>query len=457
MSLVQSIRRKILKFQQPDIVGQIIRGSSSAIAINGIGQAISAVMQIVLARVMGKDMYGTYTLVMAWVLTLAVPVGLGLPLAAVRVLPEYAVKEDWPRYNGAVRMFQWLTLGIGIVLAAIGTVVLIEMNRMHELSGRHGLSYMGAFIVGLWMVPLVAQSNLVSQISRAMRRIFLAYGPPKVIQPIVVIAAAIALRYSVGKVAAQPVMIVSAISMLLAIVVQTVIYRIDLARISSKAKPVFETKNWLIFTMPFLVMSGCQIVFLQAGTLVVGDMMNVRDVAIYGVATRTVLIINFILAATNVALGPEASALYAAGDIKGLQRAVSTTVKMSFYPAAAATLVLILFGKPILLLYGHGYTEAYSTMVALAVGSLVATGAGPVLLLMNMTGFEKIAFRVCLVAVVGYIGACALGVELLGYLGAGIGCAVVQSGWNIWLCILAKKHVGIDASILRLGRQANAA
>ena len=459
MSVAQSIRSKIHKFRGPDVVARMVRGSSSALAINGIGQATSAVMQIVLARLMPKEMYGTYTLVMAWVLTLAVPVGLGLPLSALRLLPEYAVKEDWGHYNGAVRCFQWLTLGIGIVLAAVGSVVLLVLDHQRRLVAHHGIAYTAPFIVGLWMVPLVAQSNLISQISRAMRRVVLAYGPPKILQPLAVIVAAMALRYTAKHVSVEPVMMISAATMLMAIVTQTIIYRRDLARTSMGAVPEYDTANWLKFTMPMLIMSGCQIIFVSVGTLVVGAMMHARDVAIFGVANRTVLIINFVLVATNVALGPEASALYASGDINGLQRAVTTTVKMSFYPAALGTAVLLLLGRPILLLYGHGYTEAYPTMVALSLGCLIATAAGPVLLLMNMTGFQIIALRVCTIASVGYVVACAIGIKLDGYLGAGIACALVQSGWNIWLCVLAKKHIGVDASILRFGRarkQANA-
>jgi O-antigen/teichoic acid export membrane protein len=451
MSVAQSIRRKIHRFRQPDTVGQIVRGSSSALAINGIGQGLSFVMQVVLARVMGRDMFGTYTLVMTWVLTLAVPVGLGLPLSSVRILPEYAVNKDWSHYNGAVRCFQWLTLGFGVVVAAIGTGVLLLMNARHEMSAHHGLVYVAPFIVGLWMVPLVAQSNLISQISRAMRRVALAYGPPKILQPIVVIAAAVGIRYAVKHVSAEPVMLISATSMLLAIIIQTVIYRRDLAKTSMSAPAAYDTKNWLKFTFPMLIMSGCQNIFVSVGTLVVGSMMHLRDVAIFGVANRMVLMINFVLVATNVALGPEASALYASGDIKGLQRAVSTTVKMSFYPAAILTAVLLVLGKPILLIYGHGYTQAYPTMIALSLGCLIATAAGPVLLLMNMTGFEKIALRVCLIASVCYVVACVIGIHLYGYLGAGIACATVQAAWNVWLCILAKKHIGVNASILRFG------
>jgi O-antigen/teichoic acid export membrane protein len=68
---------------------------------------------------------------------------------------------------------------------------------------------------------------------------------------------------------------------------------------------------------------------------------------------------------------------------------------------------------------------------------------------MNMTGFVNIALRVCLIASAGYIVAGIIGIELMGYLGAGIACAVVQAAWNVWLCVLVKKHIGVNTSILR--------
>ncbi|MFM6530575.1 MAG: oligosaccharide flippase family protein, partial [Dolichospermum sp.] len=54
---------------------------------------ITYLLQVLLARWMGKIEYGIYEYVMAWTLFLTIPAGLGLPRTTVRLIAEYKVNQ----------------------------------------------------------------------------------------------------------------------------------------------------------------------------------------------------------------------------------------------------------------------------------------------------------------------------------------------------------------------------
>lgn len=451
-SVAQTVRRKIHTLQQPDLVGSLVRGAGATFLVQGGGQILTIVLQIVLARTMGREQFGMYTWVMSWVATLAVVAGLGFPVATVRFLPEYQTREDWPRYWGIVRWCQNWTLAAGLSMAAAGTGVLFWMNHAHPLS------YLWPFVVGLWTIPLTAQTTLLSQMSRAMRRVALAYGPPKIGQPLLLMVGVFVL-YKASTATSVPVLMVSAGALLASMLFQTYLLRRDLRAKTGTVDAVYEPSLWSRVAFPLLLMNGCVMIFSQADILTVGHYLGPKAVAVYGVVNRMVTIINFALGATNFALGPEAAALYAKGDISSLQRGVSATVQMTFWPALAATLGLVLLGKPLLVhVFGQAYGAGYAPLCLLALGSLVNISAGPVLLLLNMTGNQMVNLKVCAIAVLMYLVLLRLLVPSpLGFTGAALASMLSQVLWNVWLCVLVKKRLNINTFIftaLLSGRRA---
>ena len=62
-----------------------------ALILKAGGLILIFVLQVFLARWMGKTEYGIYEYVFAWTLLLAIPAGLGLPRTTLRLISEYRV------------------------------------------------------------------------------------------------------------------------------------------------------------------------------------------------------------------------------------------------------------------------------------------------------------------------------------------------------------------------------
>ena len=94
----------------------LAKSSVIALALQFAGLALAYLVQVFLARWMGKTEYGIYEYVITWSLLLAVPASLGLPRAVVRFINEYRVKQEWGLLRGLVLGSWQLTLGMGLFL-----------------------------------------------------------------------------------------------------------------------------------------------------------------------------------------------------------------------------------------------------------------------------------------------------------------------------------------------------
>lgn len=81
----------------------LIKDVKIALILKFVGLLLTYLVQVFLARWMGKIEYGVYEYVVSWSLLLAIPAGLGLPRTALRLISEYRVKQDLGRLGGIVR------------------------------------------------------------------------------------------------------------------------------------------------------------------------------------------------------------------------------------------------------------------------------------------------------------------------------------------------------------------
>src|SRR5262249_60869840 len=117
------------------------------------------------------------------------------------------------------------------------------------------------------------------------------------------------------------------------------------------------------------------------------------------------------------------SSYHVAGNREGLSAFLKQSIKWTFWPSLAATLLLLAFGRPILSLFGPEFTGGYYLMFILAIGLLARAAIGPIERLLNMLGEQ----RVCALAHAGAFGVnfclCIILIPHFGAAGAAIATA----------------------------------
>lgn len=156
----------------------LAKNSVTILSLQAAGVTLTYLVQIFLARWMGKTEYGIYEYVISWSLVLAIPASLGLPRAVLRFISEYRVREEWGELWGLLLTSWQFTVGVGLLLC-LGATEVISFLDSH-----HNFSYAPVLLVGIWLVPLQALIQLQEDMARGADNIPLAYGPSKVLWPL---------------------------------------------------------------------------------------------------------------------------------------------------------------------------------------------------------------------------------------------------------------------------------
>ena len=99
-------------------LGHVLRAAGTTFTIRVIATMVAYISIIALARWMGATEYGAFAYAFAWVFLLALPAGLGLPVALVRFLPQYAVIGALPKARGLIGRSVSLTIAMSVGIAS---------------------------------------------------------------------------------------------------------------------------------------------------------------------------------------------------------------------------------------------------------------------------------------------------------------------------------------------------
>jgi O-antigen/teichoic acid export membrane protein len=111
-------------------------------------------------------------------------------------------------------------------------------------------------------------------------------------------------------------------------------------------------------------------------------------------------------------------------------------------------------GRWLLLLFGEEFVAGYPALFALIVGQAVNSLAGSVAYLLIMTGHQNRAAAIMGAGVMVIVLLCFALVPALGALGAALATATGMLVWNGGMYVWARRRLGLDPTLLGVGRKA---
>jgi O-antigen/teichoic acid export membrane protein len=423
------------------LLKSLARGASSALIIQILSAICDYGFQVFLARTIGVTEYGIYDYVTTFAIFLAFPANLGFPTTVLRFIPEYITKQDWAHLKGIFLGSLSQTLIASFIVSCFSTGVLLWLESYSLIKNTTAL------IIGVWGVPLLAIMTLQQQIARGLHRIALAFTPYMIIYPAMLTVMLVLWSIS-QSLKAYNVLFLSIVSLFIITVGQFILLRQSFPKEINDVKPSYALREWWRVALVLIFLSGSNMILNQCDTLMIGSMLGVSSVGIYGAAFKTSLWVGFSLMSINSIAAPMFAALYAEGDMVGLQKLVSTSVKWMFFPALAVGLGLIIFAEPVLRVFGDEFVSAKFVLIALILGQLVNVGSGSVGYLLQMTGHQNQCALVVGISALVNIVLNLIGIRWLGILGAGLATAFSMMLWNLWLHRLVVRYLGIHPSIV---------
>ncbi len=424
-------------------LGLLAREAGIALIIKFGGILLTYLVQVFLARWMGTTEYGIYEYVIAWSVLLAIPAGLGLPHTVLRFISEYRMKEEWGLLQGIVRSSWLITVIASFLVSWLAAGVILLLNYYHPFA------YATPLLIGIGLIPLQSLVNLQLETARAAKDVTLAYAPSQIIWPVLLMCGAFLILETSQNLTGNSAIAISQIALLVVVLFQLGLLWLKLNQEFPASKPVYKMREWLAVAFVVLLQYGCFIILSQSDTIMVGSILGPEEAGMYGAAVKTAEWVSFVLGIINIVAAPSFAALYAQGDIEGLQKLVSTVALWIFWPSLAISLFLILFSQPILGIFGSEFVAASWQLKILVLGQVINAWCGSVGYLMVMTGHQNKSLVVFVCAAVLNIILNAIGIPLIGAVGAAIATALCSALWNIWLSFLVVKYVGVNPLVFR--------
>jgi O-antigen/teichoic acid export membrane protein len=185
------------------------------------------------------------------------------------------------------------------------------------------------------------------------------------------------------------------------------------------------------FTAPRALASVAQLALQRVDVLLVAALGGLAAAAVYAVAGRFVVLIQFANQGISQAIQPRLAEALAVGDRTAANQLYRTATGWLVLVTWPVSLLVMLFAQVYLTAFGDGYRAGAHVVMVLAAAMLVATGCGMVDMVLAMAGRTSWNLVNVLVALAVTIGLDVVLIPRFGALGAAIGLACAMVANNV--------------------------
>jgi O-antigen/teichoic acid export membrane protein len=393
------------------------RMAGTAFAIRVVSAAIMFVSQVLLARWMGGYEFGNYVYVWTWLLLVGEVAHLGVPLTAQRYVPEYTQSKAFDLLRGYLSGSRWITFGFATVIAIAGAAVVRAIQASLDTD-----VYLPLYLACV-ALPFYTFTFMVDGLARSQNWINLALLPPYIVRPLLLLAIVATLHGAGVTLDATTVMGALAGAIWLTAIVQLLQLERGLKQVIPPGAKAYRVREWVGTSLPIVLVWGLYTLLTSTDVLVLKQFRPPQEVAHYYAAAKTLALVSIIYFAVAAAAAHRFTAYHVAGNREGLVQFAAATVRWIFWPSLALTLLMLALGRPVLMLFGSGFEDAYPVLVILSVGQLARAAIGPAERLLNMLGQQ----RICALAYASAFTVNIVGCFVLAPVYGGIGAAAATA------------------------------
>ncbi|MDP6466924.1 MAG: oligosaccharide flippase family protein [Pirellulaceae bacterium] len=349
----------------------MLREQLQALALCGLSltnYALFYLTSILLARTLSIRDFDDYNVAVSTVLILAAIATLGLEKYALRCLPTLSHAKDWSQSQGFLLFSQRLIVASSVVL-----VVLLGVALEGTLALR-GKDYHVAIVIVVLFLPVVARFQFLLEVVTSYGGQVKAVAIYRLLFPMALLILNAVVWISPAASNAVSAAVCYGAAWIIALAALHVLFKRQVPTSVWQAKPTRQARRWLLGAWPLAASSLILTMFAQTGIIILElNHPNESVVSAYALAFQTGTFVVILATATNRLYSPKISQLLASGDFPGL-RATAQRRLLLIGPLSIIFLLLIfIFGRSILAIFGPEFVSAYPALCIIAVGASIST------------------------------------------------------------------------------------
>ena len=374
--------------------------------------AVRLVTAVLLARLLGAEEYGMYTLAIS-VATIAASISVfGLDTAMIRYIAIQVTREDKAGIWGTIQV----GVGTATLLSVLTGTVLYAFSYFIAQQFFHDPQLAPLIQLASVFIPLLAMSDVLAGVTRGFKRMDYPVIAQFVAQPIIRLVLILGLAI-LGLNAWQAVITYGLADLSASIIMLYFLNKeFPLKRPLSPAKR--DVKAILGFSLP-VWLSELMVKFQNnLQVLVLGSMNTIAGVGVFSVASQITSVSGQFSSSLNVSAKPVIAELHHQKDMKQMEHIYQTTNKWSLMVQLPVFLSLVLFSSQILSIFGEDFSTGATALVILAWSDLVNVTTGMGGIIIDMTGYTKLKLINSIIRLITYLGLSIVLIPRWGIVGA---------------------------------------
>ncbi len=412
---------------------EILRGSSIAFALKGVGAVLSFLLSVYVARLLGAGGAGIFFLTTTIIFIAANLGRFGLDNVVIRLISAHASTGSWGKvkevFFSSLILIAGFTSGLSLLIYLFAepvSVVIFDKPQLIE-----PLKWMTIRIIPLSVITLIVESL------RGLKKIGYSQVIENVWTPVLTIMILFSVPYIHTPAGLAKVWDIVAISVMgIAVLVWW-----RSTGMPGKAVSGISFRPLLKAGSPLFVVSALSLIISSSSTIFLGIFGESKDVGIFNAANRTANLMNFLLVSVNVIAAPKFAELFHQRDFTGLKNSAQDSTRLIFWLSLPVFIGVLSFTRPMMGIFGEQFRSGAMVLAILVFAQFVNISTGSVGYLLMMCHHEKL-LRNNILAVAGLnILLCFLIIPRFGMLGAAIVSALSMITQNIVSLILVKQKL----------------
>jgi O-antigen/teichoic acid export membrane protein len=422
------------------------RLAAAAFVARVFNAGIGFATQILLARWMGDREYGIYAYVWVWILLAGGIGSLGLPVAALKFIPDYAARGDLSGLRGFLRAARGIALLPCIAGAALAGIVLVLAAQ------GEARTYLPVVLIGLAVLPVYVLMDIQTGISRAYDYVDLGLAADYLLRPglLLVFSGLVWLSGTGGT--AVNVMAATLASVAATALLQGLVLHGRLRLRVPDVPPRMDLRRWANVSWPLLIVTGFTLLLGSTDILVLKLFVGPEDIALYFAATKIVAIASFVSYGVSNTSAHRFAEHMAHADRPAMAELAAQTVRWTFWPTLGVAVSLALLGAPLLSLFGAHFSAGYPIVAILGLGLVFGATVGPADRALAMADHGRVTAYIYGASFLGNLVLALVLIPPLGMSGAALATALATALRSAMLYGAARSRLGLEMFVFAPAR-----
>lgn len=437
--MIGRIRKKIRRRFRDRDFSEIFKKGTTGFLISLIGRPLGLIQVAIITNYFGAEANGIYRVCFS-IFSLVVILGrFGVDMAISRFVAQYRKQDKYELVNEIFQRGMKIVLPLAAILAS--AIFLLAPEITHSFY--HDKPYVlpiRIFAIGIFFSTL---SGVIEEGIRGLKKIrAYAWINNVSTQGAACVLLLVCLLFTTNALGVE-------ITYVIALVftwVLGVVFWFRYVPYRKVKNPQLSNRELLNVSLPMLSAKYLTTLYTWIDTLILAAYATDVDVSTYNVASRVTAFATLPLIAINNISGPKFAEAYGEQDEANLRKNVGISTRLIFWTCMPIMLAFLIFPKLFLFIFGKECTtpDAIIAFHVINIGQIVNFMTGPVTVLLNMTGRQKISQLYAFITMVTSIVLCFILIPQFGLLGAAIATASARTVLNLGCALHVYFTTGIS-------------